>query len=181
MALKSTIFKATLHVADMDRNHYADYPLTIARHPSETDERMMLRLAIFALYAEENLQFTKGLSSPDEPDIWCKSLSDEIELWIDLGLPEESRVRKACGRAKQALIVAYGQRAAPVWWQKIRGDLQRFDNLKVLEIDQDSLDALSKLAQRTMDLQCTIQDGQLWISDSANSVCVEPNQWFPAT
>ena len=181
MAIKSTIFKATLHVADMDRNHYADYPLTIAQHPSETDERMMLRLAVFALYAEEHLQFTKGLSSQDEPDLWCKSLSDEIELWIDLGLPEEGRIRKACGRAKKVVIVAYGQRAAPVWWQKIRNELQRFSNLTVIEIPQESLDALAELAQRTMDLQCTIQDGQLWISDNTANVTIEPNQWFPAS
>ncbi|WP_020407886.1 YaeQ family protein [Hahella ganghwensis] len=173
MALKSTIFKATLHVADMDRNLYGDFPLTLARHPSETDERMMLRLAVFAFNANERLQFTKGLSTQDEPDLWIKSLSDEIELWIDLGLPEESRIKKACGRANEVIIVTYGDRAAPVWWQKIKDDLARFDNLRVLSISQSTLAELAAMAQRTMDLQCTIQDGQLWLSDNDNSVCVE--------
>ncbi|OZG71786.1 hypothetical protein BTA51_19340 [Hahella sp. CCB-MM4] len=179
MALKSTIFKATLHIADMDRNVYGDFPLTVARHPSETDERMMLRLAVFALFADERLQFTKGLSTQDEPDLWTKSLSDEIELWIDLGLPEESRIRKACGRADQVVIVAYGDRATPVWWQKNQKDLVRFDNLRIYSIDQETLASMAVMAARTMDLQCTIQDGQLWLSDATNNLSFELKTLFP--
>ncbi|AZZ90351.1 YaeQ family protein [Hahella sp. KA22] len=180
MALKATIYKAVLHVADMDRNYYEDLTLTIARHPSETDERMMLRLVAFALHASDRLQFTKGISTQDEPDIWEKSLSDEIDLWIDLGLPEESRIRKACGRARQVIIYAYGGRAVPLWWRKYQDELARFDNLRIMEVSAETTKQLAELAQRAMDLQCTIQDGQVWLSDASNSVAIEPVSLFPA-
>ncbi|MCP3669955.1 MAG: YaeQ family protein, partial [Gammaproteobacteria bacterium] len=104
MALKATIFKTEIQVTDMDRNHYQNYAFTIARHPSETDERMLARLLAFSMHAEESLTFTKGLSTDDEPDLWQKSLSGEIELWIDLGQPDEKRIRRACGRARQVVV-----------------------------------------------------------------------------
>ena len=129
MALKATIFKATLSIADMDRHYYADHHLTLARHPSETDERMMIRLLAFALNASDRLEFTRGLSTDDEPELWQKSLSDEIELWIELGLPEESRLRKACNRAREVVLYTYGGRAVPLWWNKHQSKLARFDNL----------------------------------------------------
>ena len=174
MALKATIFKADLSVADMDRHHYQDYPLTLARHPSETDERMMLRVLAFALHADEALQFTKGLSTDDEPDLWRRSLSDEIELWIELGLPDESRLRKACNRARQVVLYAYGGRGVPIWWQKNRDKLARFDNLKVYSLPAEATQALAGLAQRSMTLQCTIQDGQASLGDERTLVTVEP-------
>src|SRR6478609_7781043 len=107
MALNATIIKAELHVADMDRHYYQQHNLTLAQHPSETDERLMVRLLVFALYASEFLTFTKGLSSEDEPDLWQKSLTGDIELWIELGLPSDKRIRKACGRAQQVIIYSY--------------------------------------------------------------------------
>ncbi len=118
MALPSTIFKATLQISDIDRQYYGEHQLTLARHPSETDERMMVRLFAFALHADENLNFTKGLCADDEPDLWQKSLTGEIALWIDVGLPDERRVRKACGRAEKVCLYLYGGRAADLWWQK---------------------------------------------------------------
>ena len=101
MALTATVFKADLQIADMDRGYYADHHLTLARHPSETDERMMVRLLAFALHASEALQFTKGVCADDEPQLWERSLSDEPLLWIEVGLPDERRLRKACNRARQ--------------------------------------------------------------------------------
>lgn len=179
MALKSTVFKAHLNIADMDRSYYADHALTLARHPSETDERMMLRLLAFALYANEALQFTKGISTDDEPDLWQKSLSDEIDLWIELGVPDESRIRKACGRAREVVILTYGGRAVPIWWEKIRGKVSRFDNLTILEVSQDDCDALAALAERSMNFQCTIQDGQANFGDGEQVVVVEPRRLYP--
>ncbi|TNE76492.1 MAG: YaeQ family protein, partial [Gammaproteobacteria bacterium] len=129
MALKATVFKAELAVSDMDRGYYQSHALTIARHPSETDERMMVRLLAFALNASEDLQFTRGLSTDDEPDLWQKNLQGDITLWIEVGLPDERRIRKACNRAEQVIIYAYGARTAPVWWNNIRDALTRFDNL----------------------------------------------------
>src|SRR5690242_20631572 len=134
MALNATIYKAELQVSDMDRHYYATHALTLARHPSETEERLMVRLLAFALHADERLEFGKGLSSEDEPDLWRKALSGEIEQWIDLGQPDEQRIRKACGRAREVIVVNYGGRASDVWWEKNAGALARSKNLVVLDV-----------------------------------------------
>lgn len=174
MALKATIFKASLNIADMDRHHYHDYHLTLARHPSETDERMMIRLVAFALNANEQLQFTKGLSADDEPELWEKSLSEEIVHWIDLGLPDEKRIRKACGKAKKVSIYCYGGNPAQQWYNKNANALQRYKNLNVIALDYTQTQALTALTHRTMQLQCSIQDQELWISDGDNNLLISP-------
>ena len=131
MALSSTINKISLNIADMDRHYYQSHDLTVAQHPSETDFRFMMRLVAFMVNASEPLSFTKGIDSDDEPDLWQKSLTDEIELWIDLGQPDEKRIRKACGRAKQVVIYTYHERKAKVWWQQQQQKCQRFSNLSI--------------------------------------------------
>ncbi|HLT13750.1 MAG TPA: YaeQ family protein [Marinobacter sp.] len=179
MALKATIFKATLHIADMDRHYYADHHLTIARHPSETDERMMIRLLAFALNASDNLEFTKGLSSDDEPELWQKSLTDEIELWIDLGLPDEDRIRKACNRSRRVILYAYGGRAVPVWLEKHHNKLTRFGNLTIVELPADPITELAALAERSMTLQVSVQDGEVTFSNERDLVSIIPVQRLP--
>ncbi len=174
MALPSTIFKATLQISDIDRQYYGEHQLTLARHPSETDERMMVRLFAFALHADENLNFTKGLCADDEPDLWQKSLTGEIALWIDVGLPDERRVRKACGRAEKVCLYLYGGRAADLWWQRNADKLQRFANLRVVELAEAESKGLAGLAQRSMQLQCTIQDGEVWLSCDAQTLSLSP-------
>ena len=164
MAQSATIYKVSLQVADLERNHYADYPLTLARHPSETDERMMVRLLAFARHADERLSFTKGLCADEEPDLWQKGLTNDIELWIDVGLPDERRVRKACSRAAQVCLYLYGGRAADLWWQRNGDSLQRFANLSVFELPEDSSQGLTRLVQRHMQLQCTLQEDEIWLS-----------------
>ncbi|MDT8375791.1 MAG: YaeQ family protein [Mariprofundaceae bacterium] len=177
MAIKSTIFKAELRIADMDRHYYQDHILTLARHPSENDERMMLRLLAFALNASDAMSFTKGLSTEDEPELWQKSMSDEIEVWIDLGQPNEKRIRKACGRAKKVFIYTYNYRSAMPWWEQIRNRLTRFDNLSVIAIPDEALQAMGSMARRTMQLQYTIQDGEVLLSNGAESVTIEPEEF----
>jgi uncharacterized protein YaeQ len=162
MAIKSTIYKATLQVADMDRHYYADHALTIARHPSETDERMMIRCLAFALNAGESLAFGKGLSDADEPDLWQRDLTGAIQVWIEVGQPDEKRILRACGRADRVLVYAYSHSAA-LWWKPITGKLERTTNLTVLRISAPTAAALSKLAERAMDLQCTIHEGEIWV------------------
>lgn len=174
MALSSTIFKANLQISDMDRHYYEEHQLTLARHPSETDERMMVRLLAFALHADEQLSFTKGLCDDEEPAIWQKSLSDEIELWVDVGQPDERRVRKACSRSTRVCIYLYGGRNAELWWQRNVNKLQRFENLTVLEIPEDTCNELVSLVQRSMQLQCTIQDGEVWLNCGGQTVGVLP-------
>jgi uncharacterized protein YaeQ len=176
MALNATIYKAELQISDMDRHYYATHALTLARHPSETEQRLMVRLLAFALYADERLVFGKGLSSDDEPDLWRRDHAGDIEQWIELGQPEESRVRKACHRARQVVVVNYGGRAAELWWDKHRNALARHDNLSVIDIPAPTVEALAGLAERGMRLQCLIQDGQLeWLGDHA-AVSVAPTR-----
>lgn len=173
MAIKATVFKANLQIADMDRYYYADHALTLARHPSETDERMMVRLLAFALYANEALSFGKGMSGDDEPDLWQKDLTGAIELWIDVGLPDERVIRKACGRVDRVVVISYG-RPADIWWNENRGKLQQLDKLTVLKLDSEATQALAALADRTMQLQCTIQEGQVMVTCDAGVVEIEP-------
>jgi uncharacterized protein YaeQ len=176
MAIKATIFKAALQVADMDRHYYAEHALTLARHPSETDERMMVRLLAFALYADDALAFGKGISGEDEPDLWHKDLTGAIERWIEVGLPDERIIRKACGRAEQVVVISYG-RAADIWWNENRDKLQRLNNLTVLKLDSQATLALAALASRTMQLQCTIQEGHIMMTSDAGMIEVEPKLW----
>ena len=178
MALKATIFKATLNIVDLDRHYYQDHSLTIARHPSETDERMMVRILAYVLHASEFLMFSKGLSENSEPELWQKSLSDEVELWIDLGQPDEKRIRRACGRAKVVWIISYGGRTAEIWWQQVRNKLIRFENLSVINLPAEATEVLAGMVERTMQLQCMIQDGIVSISNNKQHVTVESQQWL---
>ena len=173
MALKATVFKADLSVADIDRGYYRDHALTLARHPSETDERMMVRLLAFALHADDALAFGRGLSAEDEADLVRRDLTGAIELWIDVGLPDERDVRKACGRAPEVHVYAYGGRACALWWEKSGPVLARQPSLAVHEVPPEASRALAELAARTMKLQCTIQDGHVFVSDGERSVSVE--------
>ncbi len=172
MALKATICRAALQIADMDRNYYAGHALTLARHPSETDERMMARLLAFALNAHEHLAFGKGLSNTDEPDLWQKDLTGAIAHWIEVGQPDEKRLLRACGRAHRVTVYTYGNRAE-LWWKPIAEKLARAKNLAVWRIPASASQALGRLAARNMQLQCTIQDGQIWLSDAAQTLQLE--------
>ncbi|ADE11483.1 YaeQ family protein [Sideroxydans lithotrophicus] len=173
MAIKATIFKANLQIADMERHYYQDHALTLAQHPSETDERLMVRLLAFALHAHEHLEFGQGMTNDDEADLWRKDLTGAIELWIDVGIPDEKLIRKACGRADQVVVYCYGGRVADMWFAQNSAQFERQKNLTIVNLPAADTLALSRLAQRTMSLQCTIQDGQVWLSDGDTSVQVE--------
>jgi uncharacterized protein YaeQ len=174
MALKATVYRAELAVADIDRGYYATHALTLARHPSETEERLMIRLLAFAMHAHEHLTFGRGLSTDDEPDLWQKEDNGEISLWVDVGLPDERRLRRAAGRARALCLLTYGQRAAEIWWRKNQDALARLSTLTVLQLPDDAVAGLTGLAARNMTLQATVQDGQISMSDAASYVVVEP-------
>ena len=166
MALKSTVVKAELQISDMDRHYYGTHGLTLAQHPSETDERLMVRLIAFALMAQDRLEFGKGLSNEEEPDLWRKDYTGLIEQWIDLGQPDESRIRKACGRANEVIVVTYGGRAADLWWDRNATLLSRHRNLTVLDIAPASVEAITALMVRSMRFNVMIQDGEMqWMTD----------------
>ncbi|GAA4331902.1 YaeQ family protein [Pigmentiphaga soli] len=178
MALRSTVYKAALQIADMDRHYYADHSLVLARHPSETDERMMMRLLAFALHADPALVFGRGLSSDDEADLWRRDLTGAIELWVEVGLPDEKWIRKACGRAAQVVLYVYG-RAAGGWWEQQRAVLGRLDNLAVYRIAVEESQALAVISSRSMAFSCTIQDGTAWFGADDGSLSVSPEKLYP--
>ena len=174
MAVGATTFKVELSISDMDRHYYATHTLTLARHPSETNERLMVRLLAFALHADERLLFGKGLSSDDEPDLWRKDRTGEIDEWIEVGQPDEQRIRKACGRSRHVVIVNYGGRAADIWWDKNKAALARSRNLTVIDIPAAAVGALAALSERNMQLQCLIQDHHVQMLGDGAAVSVDP-------
>ncbi len=177
MALKATIYKAAVNVADLDRNHFLDATLTLARHPSETQERMMLRLLAWIKYANERLQFTRGLSAEEEPEAWLRNDHMGIDLWIELGLPDERRIKKACTQSTEVALFTYNSRAAEIWWQQNKNKCSQFNNLSVWYLDDEQLAKLSAFAGRTMILQATIQDGAIWLSDAENNLEIHLVAW----
>ena len=184
MALKATVFKASVQLADMDRNVYADYALTLARHPSETDERLMVRVLAFALNAPASdlaggLEPAKGLSDTEEPDLWQRDLTGQILHWIELGQPDEKRLLKACGRAERVSVYAYAA-SVPIWWAGVANKLSRARNLAVWQLDSAASQSLAALAQRSMRLQATVQDGTIWLGDGERSVELTPHRLNPA-
>lgn len=174
MAPNATIHKAELQVTDLDRHYYASHALTLAQHPSETDARLMVRLVAFALYADERLAFGRGLSTEDEPDLWQRDYIGDVERWIDLGQPDESRIRKACGRARQVVVVNYAGAAADIWWDKHANALRRLKNLTVIDIAPDTVQALAGLLARSMRLTAMIQDRELQLLAEDASVVFTP-------
>ncbi len=185
MALKSTIFKASLSVADIDHNYYADHALTLARHPSETDERMMVRLVALALNAwqlqsvcqgDGVLAFGAGLSDPNDPDLSLKDFTGQTRLWVEVGQPEDKPIAKACQKADQVILYAFNH-AAEVWWRGIEGKLTRLDKLQVWRVPTEASQALAQLAQRNMQLQATVQEGTLSLSDSKTHIDIECIRW----
>lgn len=170
MALKSTIFKATVGIADLDRNYYADHKLTLACHPSETHERMMIRLLAFALFADQRLEFGRGLSTEDEPALWLKGYDGTIECWIDVGLPDESAVRRAAARSRRVVVLAYGGRSVDAWWARAGTAILDLKKVEVSFLDPQETAALAAMAKRNMDLQFTIQEGQVLIADGETAI-----------
>jgi uncharacterized protein YaeQ len=164
MALKATIFKVELQISDLDRHYYQAHTLTIARHPSETDERMMVRIVAFACHAHAALEFGKGLSAEDEPDLWRKDLTGAVEQWLEVGLPDAKRLRKATGRARAVIVYTYGGRSSELWWEQNRAALHKLDKLSVIDLPAEQTQALAKAATRTMQINATVQEGELWLT-----------------
>lgn len=174
MALKATIFKADLQVSDLDRGHFATHALRLARHPSETDERMMVRLLAFALNADDALEFGPGLSTEDVPDLVLRDLTGAIDAWIDVGLPDERRIRKASGRSERVVVYTYGGRAAEMWWNENAPALGRLENLRVFDLEPEATRAMAASVGRTMDVSCTIQDGHVWLAQGGETLEIVP-------
>ena len=175
MAAKATIYKLNLNIANMDTHYYAEHSLTLAKHPSENDLRLMVRTLAFIFNANEELAFCKGISQDDEPDLWIKDLSGDIDLWIDLGQPDEKRIKKACGRSKKVIIYTYQEGMATAWFKQNQKLLNRLNNLSIiyLKIDGD----IEELCERSMNIQANISDMELTLIDEDKSVVVTETTW----
>lgn len=173
MALKATIYKIALNISDLRRHYYQAHELRVAKHPSESEARMMVRLVAFMLFADERMIFTKGLSTADEPDLWQKSLSDEIEHWIEVGQPSLDRIRKGCNRADKMTILSYGKNPEP-WMASIEKDLGRFSNLTILHINKGEEETLTRLLEEKGEWQCTLEDDNLWLCAGENAINLSP-------
>lgn len=185
VAIKATIFKATLQIADIDHGYYAEHALTLARHPSETDERMMVRLAALAVHAhavqtvcsgDGTLSFGKGLSDPDEPDVMLVDYTGRKRVWIEVGQPEEKPLAKACSQSDAVFVYPFGA-TAEVWWKPMANKLSRLNKLQVWRWPHESVQELTALAERSMTMQATIQDGALTLGSERGVVTLEPQRW----
>jgi len=174
MALRSTIYRADLSVSDLDRQVYGEHALTLARHPSETEERLMVRLLAFAMHADQALEFGRGLSADGEPDLVRRDPTGAVDLWIEVGLPDERDVRKACGRAREVVVLAYGARRVESWWSDNAAAFMRQSNLRVLTLTGEETAALQTLAARSMSLTFTMQEQHIWLASSASTVELAP-------
>jgi len=173
MALKPTIYKAQVELADSDRNCFESLSLTLARHPSETLERMLVRLLAYCLHCTRGLEFTRGLSTADEPDLWVHSDSGELRHWIEVGQPEPPRLRKACGRARQVTVYAFA-RSTPTWW-KLNGEaIVALPHLEVWQFDWDEVEEAARLVERTVQLSASIVGGTIYLDNGAASASLAP-------
>lgn len=173
MATNATIYKAALQISDLDRQYFQDHTLTLARHPSENEERMMVRVLAFALHADDVLSFGRGVGNEDEPALWQHDATGAIDLWIEIGQPDQKTLRQACGRSKQVAVYVYGVRGADAWWENQRASLDRLKNLTVTLVPIESIRTLAYMAEPSMHLQWTIQDGHIWIADGTQTIHLE--------
>jgi len=168
MALPSTIYRVTMQLSDVDREVYESLQVTVARHPSETEERLVARLLAYALFYNPELTFTKGISAGDEPDLWVKGPDDRVLLWVEVGLPEADRIIKASRHVERAVLIACG-RALPKWEQQHLPKLEGVPNLSVIRFDQAFINGLSATLDRSINWSVTITDGNLYINVGADT------------
>ncbi|MCW5634381.1 MAG: YaeQ family protein [Rubrivivax sp.] len=188
MALKSTVFKAQLQLADIDHGCYGDHALTLARHPSETDERMMVRLVALALNAHQvhslcggdgRIGFGAGLCDPDDPDVLITDFTGRKRLWVEVGQPEEKPLARACSQADAVVVYAYAP-SAEIWWRGIAGKVARLPRLAVWQLPAEQTQALAALAERSMQLTATVQEGAITVASERGAVHLEPQCWKAA-
>ncbi|MCO4837408.1 MAG: YaeQ family protein [Oceanospirillaceae bacterium] len=176
MAIGATIFKANLNLSNLNSHHYADFNLTLAKHPSENETRLMCRLIAFLHAAHDDLELTKGISSVDEPDLWQRDLSGNILHWIELGMPDEKRIRQASGKAQQVSIYTYHDNKAEIWLDKNRAGLTANKKVKVFHINVQNNADIENLLFKTMNLGCIIEEDQMHLSDENQHMSVQITQ-----
>ncbi len=173
MALNSTIYKVILEISDMDRHYYKQHKLTLAKHPSETDERLMVRILTFAMFADDELNFGKDINADDEPALYINDFTGASKLWIELGQPSERIIRKACNKSNKVILIIYGK-SPELWWKNNQNEFKLKNNLQVILLKTEETSNLATIADRTMNLTCTVEDGQITVINETKSVAIQP-------
>lgn len=173
MAIRATVCKVSLDVSDIDRDYYAEHRLTVSREPSEPDERFMARVLAFALNASEDLAFARGQPEADEPELWRRDYDGRVRLWIEVGLPDPRRLRKAAARADEVLLYLYHGRQAGVWLEQNRAELEDIPKLRMVELSAETVKRLAAMAGKSINLSLLVQDGQACLDDGKDRVEIE--------
>ncbi|MGO1247645.1 MAG: YaeQ family protein [Oceanisphaera sp.] len=177
MALPATLHKVRLTISDLSRHYYHEHSLTVAQHPSETNTRLMVRLLAFIRHAEQDLSFTKGLSSDDEPELWLISPDGRIVLWVELGEPSVKRIKQALSRAEQVVVYSYGGRSAIEWWSKHQAELRALPRLGIYHVDDPQPTQLAELCARNIELFATLQELEVQLTNGEHSLDLLLSQW----
>ena len=168
VAIKPTIYKARISLSDLERDYYDSISLTVAQHPSETLERMMVRLLAYCINAQEGIELTKGLDEVEEPDLWVRTLDWQTKLWIDVGEPSAERVKKACNRSQAVKVYSFNTKS-DVWWSRGESKFSRLE-ASIYRLPRDKIESLAALVQRTMDLSVTITGDSAYVAGEAGEV-----------
>lgn len=169
MAIKPTIYKLSIAISDFNRDYYDSVNLTVALHPSETVQRMMARIVAYCLNAQDNITFTKGLSNIEEPDIWVKTLDDQITLWIEVGEPSPERIKKSSRIAPEVKFYSFNSKS-DTWWKQSKDKVSQFKNVKFYQFDWPQIQLLATFAERSMDWSLSISGDTVYIA-AENQEC----------
>ena len=163
MAQPAIIYRVNIQLSDVDRNLYQKLQTTVARHPSETPERLIARVLAYAVRFDPELAFTKGISAGDEPDLWIKGPDGRVTTWIEVGQPDPERLLKASRHAGRVILFAYGPTRFR-WENQHLSRLSAISNLTVLGIEYDFLSQIVARLQRAVNWELTITEGNLYLS-----------------
>tara|TARA_R110002072_G_scaffold534_6_gene4006 strand:- start:179115 stop:179657 length:543 start_codon:yes stop_codon:yes gene_type:complete len=180
MALGSTIYKVDINLSNFNTHYYQDFNLTMAKHPSEDEARMMYRLLAFLYCAHEDLKFTRGLSTTEEPELWQKDYTGQIIQWIDMGLPDLKRIRQACGKSQSVKVFTYHQNKAQEWYQKNKSDFEKNKKLEVYHFNVNENGPIDKFVKKSMVLSCIIEESHMYLSNDNERIGIEILSELPA-
>jgi len=172
MAIGASIYKVNLNLSNFNTHYYHDFNLTMAKHPSENEARMMFRLAAFCYCAHEDLEFTKGLSTQDEPELWQKDLTGDILHWIELGQPDEKRIKQAAGKSRKVSIFTTNPNSALEWESKIKKKVSS-DKVNIYHLDVTDNGPIDRFVEKSMILSCTLEDNLMHLSNDRERIGIQ--------
>lgn len=163
MALGATIYNFDVELSDTDRNVYETLALRVAQHPSESEEYLVARVLAYLLEFTEGIEFSRGISTPDEPAIAVRDLTGAIKTWIDVGTPDAGRLHKAAKLA--ARVAVYTHKDPTQFLKQLAGKtIHNVDALELFAIDRDLVTALVARLERRVAFSLSVSDRELYLS-----------------